>query len=196
MLKVGLTGVIGSGKTTVSEVFHSLGIPVYNSDKRAKYLMENDPSLRVAIIQYFGEESYRSEGLNRLYLSEQVFSDKSKLQKLNSIVHPVVGNDFALWCKNQSAPFVLKEAAILIESGAYKGLDKIIVVTASENVRMERVMERDGVKASEVRDRINNQMTDSERLQYADFIIDNDGIQMLISQVKEVFNKLNDSQKM
>jgi len=196
MLKVGLTGGIGSGKTTVSEVFHSLGIPVYNSDKRAKYLMENDPSLRVAIIQYFGEESYRSEGLNRLYLSEQVFSDKSKLQKLNSIVHPVVGNDFALWCKNQSAPFVLKEAAILIESGAYKGLDKIIVVTASENVRMERVMERDGVKASEVRDRINNQMTDSERLQYADFIIDNDGIQMLISQVKEVFNKLNDSQKM
>ena len=196
MLKVGLTGGIGSGKTTVSEVFHSLGIPVYNSDKRAKYLMENDPSLRVAIIQYFGEESYRSEVLNRLYLSEQVFSDKSKLQKLNSIVHPVVGNDFALWCKNQSAPFVLKEAAILIESGAYKGLDKIIVVTASENVRMERVMERDGVKASEVRDRINNQMTDSERLQYADFIIDNDGIQMLISQVKEVFNKLNDSQKM
>ena len=196
MLKVGLTGGIGSGKTTVSEVFHSLGIPFYNSDKRAKYLMENDPSLRVAIIQYFGEESYRSEVLNRLYLSEQVFSDKSKLQKLNSIVHPVVGNDFALWCKNQSAPFVLKEAAILIESGAYKGLDKIIVVTASENVRMERVMERDGVKASEVRDRINNQMTDSERLQYADFIIDNDGIQMLISQVKEVFNKLNDSQKM
>ena len=196
MLKVGLTGGIGSGKTTVSEVFHSLGIPVYNSDKRAKYLMENDPSLRVAIIQYFGEESYRSEGLNRLYLSEQVFSDKSKLQKLNSIVHPVVGNDFALWCKNQSAPFVLKEAAILIESGAYKGLDKIIVVTASENVRMERVMERDGVKASEVGDRINNQMTDSERLQYADFIIDNYGIQMLISQVKEVFNKLNDSQKM
>ena len=120
----------------------------------------------------------------------------SKLQKLNSIVHPVVGNDFALWCKNQSAPFVLKEAAILIESGAYKGLDKIILVTASENVRMERVMERDGVKASEVGDRINNQMTDSERLQYADFIIDNDGIQMLISQVKEVFNKLNDSQKM
>jgi len=196
MLKVGLTGGIGSGKTTVSEVFHSLGIPVYNSDKRAKYLMENDPSLRVAIIQYFGEESYRSEGLNRLYLSEQVFSDKSKLQKLNSIVHPVVGNDFALWCKNQSAPFVLKEAAILIESGAYKGLDKIILVTASENVRMERVMERDGVKASEVGDRINNQMTDSERLQYADFIIDNYGIQMLISQVKEVFNKLNDSQKM
>ena len=196
MLKVGLTGGIGSGKTTVSEVFHSLGIPVYNSDKRAKYLMENDPSLRVAIIQYFGEESYRSEGLNRLYLSEQVFSDKSKLQKLNSIVHPVVGNDFALWCKNQSAPFVLKEAAILIESRAYKGLDKIIVVTASENVRMERVMERDGVKASEVRDRINNQMTDSERLQYADFIIDNDGIQMLIFQVKEVFNKLNYSQKM
>ena len=196
MLKVGLTGGIGSGKTTVSEIFHSLGVPVYNSDKRAKYLMENDASVRVAIIQYFGEESYRSEGLNRLYLSKEVFSDKSKLQKLNSIVHPVVGNDFAAWCKSQSAPFVLKEAAILIESGAYKELDKLIIVTASENVRMERVMERDGVKASEVRDRINNQMTDSERLQYADFIIDNDGIQMLISQVKEVFNKLNYSQKM
>ena len=187
MLKVGLTGGIGSGKTTVAEIFYSLGVPVYNSDERAKYLMENDPLLRVAIIEYFGKESYRSESLNRLYLSKEVFSDKSKLQKLNSLVHPVVGNDFARWCKNQSAPFVVKEAAILIESGAYKGLDKIIIVTASENTRMDRVMDRDDAKASEVRDRINNQMADSERLKYADFIIDNDGKQMLISQVKEVF---------
>ena len=190
MLKVGLTGGIGSGKTTVSEMFYSLGIPVYNSDERAKYLMENDTSLRDAIIEYFGEESYRSEGLNRLYLSKEVFLDKSKLQKLNSLVHPVVGRDFAIWCKNQSAPFVLKEAAILIESGAYIGLDKIIIITASENIRMDRVMDRDNVKASEVRNRINNQMTDSERLKYADFIIDNDGKQMLISQVKEVFQAL------
>ena len=190
MLKVGLTGGIGSGKTTVSEIFYSLGIPVYNSDERAKYLMENDTSLRKAIIEYFGEESYRSEGLNRLYLSKEVFLDKSKLQKLNSLVHPVVGGDFAIWCKNQSAPFVIKEAAILIESGAYIGLDKIIIITASENIRMDRVMDRDNVKASEVRDRINNQMDDSERLKYADFIIDNDGKQMLISQVKEVFQAL------
>ena len=196
MLKVGLTGGIGSGKTTVAEIFYSLGIPVYNSDERAKHLMENDPSLRVAIIEYFGEESYRSEGLNRLYLSKEVFSDKSKLQKLNSLVHPVVGNDFAAWCKNQSAPFVVKEAAILIESGGYKGLDKIIIITASENTRMDRVMDRDNVKASEVRDRINNQMADSERLNYADFIIDNDGSKMLIPQVKEIFNKLTDSHKM
>ena len=196
MLKVGLTGGIGSGKTTVAEIFYSLGIPVYNSDERAKFLMENDPSLRVTIIEYFGEESYRSEGLNRLYLSKEVFSDKSKLQKLNSLVHPVVGNDFAVWCKNQSALFVVKEAAILIESGAYKGLDKIIIITASENTRMDRVMDRDDVKASEVRDRINNQMADSERLKYADFIIDNDGSKMLIPQVKEIFNKLTDSHKM
>ena len=187
MLKVGLTGGIGSGKTTVAEIFYSLGVPVYNSDERAKYLMENDPSLRVAIIEYFGEESYRSEGLNRLYLSKEVFTDRTKLQKLNSLVHPFVGNDFALWCAKQSAPFVVKEAAILIESGAYKGLDKIIIVTASENTRMDRVMDRDDAKASEVRDRINNQMADSERLKYADFIIDNDGKQMLISQVKEIF---------
>ena len=196
MLKVGLTGGIGSGKTTVAEIFYSLGIPVYNSDERAKYLMENDPSLRVAIIEYFGEESYRSEGLNRLYLSKEVFSDKSKLQKLNSLVHPVVGIDFAMWCKNQSAPFVVKEAAILIESGGYKGLDKIIIITASENIRMDRVMDRDNVKASEVRDRINNQMADSERLKYADFIVNNDGKEMLIPQVKEVFNRLTDSHKM
>ena len=196
MLKVGLTGGIGSGKTTVAKIFYSLGIPVYNSDERAKYLMENDPSLRVAIIEYFGEESYRSEGLNRLYLSKEVFSDKSKLQKLNSLVHPVVGNDFAVWCKNQSAPFVVKEAAILIESGGYKGLDKIIIITASENTRMDRVMDRDNVKASEVRDRINNQMSNNERLKYADFIINNDGKEMLIPQVKQVFNRLTDSHKM
>ena len=196
MLKVGLTGGIGSGKTTVAEIFYSLGIPVYNSDERAKYLMENDPSLRGAIIEYFGEESYRSEGLNRLYLSKEVFSDKSKLQKLNSLVHPVVGNDFAAWCKDQSAPFVVKEAAILIESGGYKGLDKIIIITASENTRMDRVMDRDNAKASEVRNRINNQMADSERLEYADFIVNNDGKEMLIPQVKEVFNRLTDSHKM
>ena len=196
MLKVGLTGGIGSGKTTVAEIFYSLGIPVYNSDERAKYLMENDPSLRVAIIEYFGEESYRSEGLNRLYLSKEVFSDKSKLQKLNSLVHPVVGNDFAAWCKNQSAPFVVKEAAILIESGGYKGLDKIIIITASENTRMDRVMDRDNAKASEVRNRINNQMADSERLKHADYIVNNDGKEMLIPQVKEVFNRLTDSHKM
>ena len=196
MLKVGLTGGIGSGKTTVSEIFYSLGIPVYNSDERAKYLMENDTSLRKAIIEYFGEESYRSEGLNRLYLSKEVFSDKSKLQKLNSLVHPVVGNDFAAWCKDQSAPFVVKEAAILIESGGYKGLDKIIIITASENTRMDRVMDRDNAKASEVRNRINNQMADSERLEYADFIVNNDGKEMLIPQVKQVFNRLTDSHRM
>jgi dephospho-CoA kinase len=196
MLKVGLTGGIGSGKTTVAEIFYSLGIPVYNSDERAKYLMENDPSLRVSIIEYFGKDSYRSEGLNRLYLSREVFSDKTKLQKLNSLVHPFVSNDFAGWCKNQSAPFVVKEAAVLIESGAYKGLDKIIIVTASENTRMDRVMARDNVKASEVRDRINNQLTDDEKLKYADFIIDNDGKKLLISQVKEVFSTLTGSRSM
>ena len=191
MLKVGLTGGIGSGKTTVAEIFASFGIPVYNSDDRAKYLMESDASLRNAIIENFGEESYRSEGLNRLYLSQEVFSDKSKLQKLNSLVHPVVSDDFNAWCKEQSAPFILKEAAILIESGAYKGLDKIIVVTASENTRIDRVIDRDKVKAGEVRHRMNNQMTDSARLEYADFVIDNDGKEMLISQVKEIFSSLN-----
>ena len=191
MLKVGLTGGIGSGKTTVAEIFASFGIPVYNSDDRAKYLMESDASLRNAIIENFGEESYRSEGLNRLYLSQEVFSDKSKLKKLNSLVHPVVSDDFNAWCKEQSAPFILKEAAILIESGAYKGLDKIIVVTASENTRIDRVIARDKVKAGEVRHRMNNQMTDSARLEYADFVIDNDGKEMLISQVKEIFSSLN-----
>ena len=110
MLKVGLTGGIGSGKTTVAEIFDSLGVPVYNSDERAKYLMENDPSLRVAIIEYFGEESYRSEGLNRLYLSKEVFSDKSKLQKLNSLVHPVVGNDFAIVVQEAISSFRCKRS--------------------------------------------------------------------------------------
>jgi len=191
MLKVGLTGGIGSGKTTVAEVFASFGVPVYNSDERAKYLMENDISLKAAIIENFGEESYKGKGLNRLYLSSEVFSDKTKLEKLNNLVHPVVANDFETWCLNQSAPFVLKEAAILIESGAYKGLDKIIVVTALENTRMDRVMARDNVKADEVRHRMNNQMSDSERVEHADFIIDNNGEKMLISQVKEIYLNLS-----
>jgi len=190
MLKVGLTGGIGSGKTTVAEVFANFGIPVYNSDERAKFLMENDASLRDAIIANFGEESYKSEGLNRLYLSKEVFSDTTKLNKLNSLVHPVVSKDFEVWCNEQSAPFILKEAAILIESGAYKGLDKIIVVTASENTRIDRVMNRDKVKAGEVRHRMNNQLTDLERLKYADFVIENNGDKLLIPQVKVVYNEL------
>ena len=190
MLKVGLTGGIGSGKSTVAEIFDYFGIPVYNSDQRAKYLMENDSSLKKSILDNFSDEAYKSGRLNRLYLSKEVFSNKEKLEKLNNLVHPVVAKDFEEWCIQQNAPFVIKEAAILIESGAYKGLDKIIVVIASENTRIDRVVERDKVSVSEVRYRMDNQLTDKERLEFSDFVIDNDGVEMLIPQVEKIYREL------
>ena len=149
MLKIGLTGGIGSGKSTVAKIFALLGVPVYDSDHRAKVLMTEDNAVRKGIIDLLGEESYTAAGtLDRAHISSRVFDDKEALAKLNAIVHPAVGRDFIAWCNGYSGQcYVLKEAALIFEAGIHASLDYIILVTAPEEIRIKRVVERDNTIA-------------------------------------------------
>ena len=194
MLKVGITGGIGSGKTTVCKIFESLNIPIYYADDRAKSLMVNDMKLVKGIKQLLGENAYLENGsLNREYISAIVFSDKTMLEKLNQLVHPAVRLDGENWFKSQvNKPYALKEAALHFESGGYQLMDKMITVFASEAIRIERVMKRDKTTAEAVKARIDKQLPDSEKIRLADFVIYNDGTQSLIKQVVKVHQVLVD----
>ena len=197
MLKVGITGGIGSGKSTVSSFFSVLGVPVYDSDKRAKYLMQHDNSIIGTIKKEFGERSYLNNQLNRSYIAEIVFKNESKLKQLNSIIHPAVRTDFNNWLsQNSNAKFVIKEAAIMIESGAYKEMDKLIVVNAKRDQKIKRIKKRDHLSLGDIENRIQNQLSDEIRNQYADFIIENNSGKMeLKQQVLSIYNKLIDQLK-
>ena len=188
MLQIGITGGIGSGKSTVCEIFKVLGVPVYDADSRAKMLMTEDSALVNKIIQSFGEEAYLSDGvLNRDYLAQHVFSNKSQLEKLNGLVHPAVGIDYKKWSSEQNAPYVIKEAALLIESGSYKQLDKLVVVSSPMELRIERIQQRDPFRSKqEIEGIIKNQLSDEERESYADYILKNDENELLIPQVTEL----------
>ena len=197
MLKVGVTGGIGSGKSTVSRFFSALGVPVYDSDQRAKSLMQYDDSIRSKIKIEFGDNAYHKNELNRSYLAEIVFKNESKLKQLNAIVHPVVKTDFINWLsQNSNAKLIIKEAAIMIESGAYKDLDKLIVVNASRNQKIKWIKQRDHLSLDDIENRIQNQLSDEIRNQYADFIIENNSGKMeLKQQVLSIYNKLIDQPK-
>ena len=197
MLKVGVTGGIGSGKSTVSRFFSALGVPVYDSDQRAKSLMQHDDSIKSKIKIEFGDNTYHKNVLNRSYLAEIVFKNESKLKQLNAIVHPVVKTDFINWLsQNSNAKLIIKEAAIMIESGAYKDLDKLIVVNASRNQKIKWIKQRDHLSLDDIENRIQNQLSDEIRNQYADFIIENNsGKRELKQQVLSVYNKLIDQPK-
>lgn len=186
MIKLGLTGGIGSGKSTVARIFESFGIPIYYADDRAKWLMNKNVTLKSEIKNLFGKDIYSKGQLDRKKLSSIVFQDKNLLNELNKLVHPVVAKDYIDWCEHQNSKIVVKEAAILIESGALDTVDKVVVVSAPAKIRMQRVMKRDDVTEQQVVDRLNNQMTDSQRLKYADFVVDNGGNEMLIPQVKNI----------
>ena len=174
MLKVGITGGIGSGKSTITSLFHDLGVPIYNSDERAKWLLSNDVDLMDQIKILFGQESYSNNKLNRAHIANIVFQDNDMLKQLNAIVHPLVKIDFENWLLLQKKePLVIKEAAILIESGAYKELDVLIVVLADKKTRIKRVINRDNVSKEEVEKRMETQISDSERLKFANFSVDN-----------------------
>jgi len=190
MLKVGLTGGIGSGKTTVSKLFALLGVPVYNADDAAKRLMQEDESLRNSIIDTFGAETYPDGRLDRAYLAGQVFNDPVKLAQLNALVHPATIADAAGWMRAQTAPYTVKEAALLFESGSDKALDLVIGVDTPEELRIRRVMERDHTTAEEVRKRLDKQMPEHEKLHRCNFILHNDEKQMLIPQVIALHEKL------
>lgn len=188
---VGLTGGIGSGKTTIAKWFSEVGIPVYNSDNEAKRLMNESDEIREELIQLFGKDAYLNNELNRKFISSKVFENKDLLEQLNQIVHPTVFKDFKIWIQNQNAPFVVKEAAILFESGSYHDCDYIVSVIADEEIRIQRVMNRDGISREQVLSRIKNQWTDELRIVNSDFIIrNNEGLNKLKEEFQEVYNKL------
>lgn len=185
MFKVGITGNIGSGKTTVCKIFEVLGIPVFYADDAAKDVMVTDAELIAGIKQAFGNEAYfDDQALNRKHIAGIVFNDKEQLAKLNSLVHPAVFRAFDQWVLHQkNAPYVLKEAAILFESGSYKKCDRAIMVTAPLNLRIKRVTTRDGITADEVKSRNDRQFTEEKKLALADDVIINDDTQLVIPQV-------------
>jgi dephospho-CoA kinase len=190
MLKVGITGGIGSGKTTAARIFALLGVPVYDADSSAKRLMSEDESLKASIIRQFGAEAYLDGRLDRAWLASQVFSDPAKLAQLNALVHPATLADARKWMAGQTAAYTLKEAALLFESGSYKDLDKIIGVSAPEDIRIQRVMQREKTTEEEVRKRLDKQMPEAEKMSRCDFVLTNDGKEMLIPQVLALHEKL------
>ena len=189
---VGLTGGIGTGKSVVANLFIQLSIPVYNSDLKAKWLMNNNSSLKSELIDAFGPKTFMDGSIDKSYLSGIVFQNPEKLKTINTIVHPYVKIDFEDWVINNSkAPYVVKEAAILIESGAYKQVDSILLVQAEIEKRIKRVSVRDGMLKKEVVERIKNQLTETEKQKYADYMISNNGsLEELASKVKEIHKKI------
>ena len=190
MLKVGLTGGIGSGKSTVARFFEVLGVDVYYADIKAKFLMNNNPELIKLIIENIGDV-YDNGVLNKKKLARIIFSDKRKLEFVNSIVHPFVFKDFEEWTQQMKHKKILvQEAAILFESGAYRMMDKVITVYAPEKIRIERVIKRDKVAEKEVLDRMKKQMNDEEKIKLSDFVVKNYDNFMIIPQVLDIYKKL------
>jgi dephospho-CoA kinase len=190
MLRIGLTGGIGSGKTTVAHIFEVLDIPVYYADDAAKRLMNEDENLKQQIITHFGEESYVNGKLNRSYLSSIVFSDAEKTKIINSIIHPATIADAELWMGKQNTPYAIKEAALIFEAGAEKQLDLVIGVQSPLHVRVQRVMQRDSITEEAVLARMQKQMNEDEKMSRCDFVIVNDEKELLIPQVLAVHKKL------
>ncbi len=191
MKKVGITGGIGSGKTLVSGLFERLGIPVYHADERARELMETSATIRERLTALMGPEVYEGRRLNRQRLAGALFSDDTLRQKVNSIVHPVVFEDFEAWASSFSGrPYVMQEAAIIFESGGDRYLDSVINVYAPRRVRIERVMKRDGVSRGDVLARIRSQMSERQRQRRAGHTIVNDGRRMVVPQVIKVHEEL------
>jgi dephospho-CoA kinase len=186
MLKIGITGGIGSGKSLVAKMFALLGVPVFDADAAAKYLMEHDEALKIALQDAFGTGIFKNGRLDRPLLASLVFQDTEKLKMLNYLVHPVTIAFSRQWTERQQAPYVLKEAALFFESGSYMEMDKMIGVYAPEALRVKRVMDRDGVSAGEVRLRMARQMNEEDKMKKCDFVIYNDGSRSVIEQALEL----------
>ena len=190
MIKVGLTGGIGSGKTLIGEIFKRLKVPIFNADYQAKVILNSDQEVITKIKSTFGDDIYTTEGVNRKKLADIIFGDQLALSKINAIIHPKVRQYFYEWIKKQKADYIIEEAAILFESKAYKELDITINVHADELIRINRVVARDKVSAEDVKRRMNSQLSDTERIELADFTIYNNGDQMILPQVLEIHNKI------
>jgi len=192
IFKVGITGGIGSGKSLICKIFSVFGIPIYDADSRAKWLLNHDETLIKEVKEVFGNEAYQNNMLNRAYMADIVFIDPVQLEKLNRLVHPRVALDYDLWVDSHlDSPYTLKEAALLFESGSYKKLDKVINVSAPEEIRIKRVLLRDSQRnEDQVRAIISKQLTDRERKAMADYNINNEGTSLVIPQVWKLHNKI------
>lgn len=190
MIKVGLTGGIGSGKSTVAAIFEALGIPVYYADKSAKRIMSEDPQVKNSIIKSFGSDAYLDGRPNREWLSEHVFRNPESTARINAIVHPATIADAHAWMERQTGPYAVKEAALIFESGGDQSLDLVIGVTAPEEIRINRVMKRDGLERSAVLQRMSRQMDDAQKMSRCRFVIHNDGDTALLPQVLDIHRQI------
>ncbi len=192
MKLIGLTGGIGSGKTYCAGLFEHLGIPVYNADREAKRLMNENQKIRKDIVAVFGEEAYTNDGqVNRTYLAKKVFGHPTELEKLNKLIHPVVRQDFIEWGSQQVGhPYIIQESAILFETGSYKFFDKVILVDAPRAIRIERVTKRDGINREAVEARMKHQWSSEKKRFLADYVIDNDGSSPTLRQVFNIHMEL------
>lgn len=187
---VGLTGGIGSGKTTVAQMFKDLGVPIYIADLEAKKLMNRSKVIRRKLIQLFGEEAYTDSGLNRPFLADKIFNDADLLQKMNAIVHPKVGAHFKRWLKKQTAPYVIKEVAILFENDSYNECDFTITVVADTEKRIERLLKRDETTEEKINAIMKNQWSDVDRLALTDFVIRNDELDQTKENVLQIHQEI------
>ncbi|WP_026751832.1 dephospho-CoA kinase [Sediminibacterium sp. C3] len=191
MLSIGLTGGIGSGKSVVAKIFANLGIPILDADALAKKIMQENDQVKSQIISAFGNESYNERGLNRTFIANVVFNDPFQLQVLNSIVHPATIEAGKIWASQQKAPYVIKEAALFFEAGSAEGMDKIIGVYAPDALRIQRVMQRDGLSREEVISRMQHQISQSLKMKLCDYVIQNDEQSLLLPQILKIHEELS-----
>ena len=192
MTIVGLTGGIGSGKTTVAKVFKSLGVPVYIADKEAKKLMRKSKVIKRKLLKLFGEEAYVDGRLNKPFIAKVIFNDKAYLEKINTIIHPKVAKHFDKWLLKQDAPYVIKEVAILFENDGHKACDFVITVTAPEPLKIERLLKRDATTLEKIDAIMQNQWSDAEKVKLSDYVIENIDLENTISQVENLHYTLLD----
>lgn len=188
--KIGITGGIGTGKSTVSKILIALGYPVYFSDDRAKWLMENNQQLVADLTRLIGDETYIAGKLNRSFIAEKLFSNSQLRAKINQLVHPVVRHDFNVWADSQQAPLLFQESALIVETGAYQLFDALIVVTAPLEQRIKRIQKRDGISINEINMRLTNQLAESEKIAVADYVITNDDHQPIVFQTQKIVGEL------
>ncbi|MGD0583354.1 MAG: dephospho-CoA kinase [Bacteroidales bacterium] len=189
-MKIGVTGGIGSGKTTVCRVFNSLGIPVFSADNEASNIMESDPQVIENVRNIAGQDIYKGGSLNRSELAELIFNDRELLERINQVVHPVVRINFDIWQRSQKSDYVILEAAILFESGSYKTLDGIITVIAPLEERIDRVVRRNNLTREQIMERIRNQSDDEFKIARSDFVIDNSDDQLILPQILRIHDEM------
>ncbi len=191
MIKVALTGNIGSGKSMIASIFELLNVPVYYADLASKKILDLESTKESLLSAFGGTILTKNNSIDKKALAAIVFHDKKALQALNAIMHPLVADDFDQWCsEHQQSPYVIQEAAVVIESGSWKKFDKIILVSAPKQLRLERVMKRDQVSEKEVLARMANQMSEGDKVSYADYFIINDGTQFLMDQILKIHKQL------